>query len=148
MPKHQCLWAWFGFAFGWLGFFTILFGCAVAARRRLSLGAARSGKRRAGPGDGGGRRGGREGSGRREVRAGRAGRAPRDAGLPAQMGGAGRLPRHPTPGAGGDLPWPGRPRSCSSSRERALPQEPAIPAVGAVLTSGTLSFTGGLRLIC
>lgn len=78
----------FGLRVGWLGFSTTVADRAVAARRCLSLGAARSGKRRARARHGGGRREGRAGSGPRgEVRAGRAGRGRR--GLLTERGRAG-----------------------------------------------------------
>lgn len=156
MPRHQ-LTLFIGLvgAVAWLVFFIVVSGRARAARRCLSLGAARSGKGRARPRHGGGRRGGREGSGPPlEVRAGRAGRGrgaagsspsaagptpPWDAGgssTDRRRGAAAREPRAAEPNAATAVPWLGRPRSWSSSRERALRPKPAIPALGAVLASG------------
>lgn len=75
LPKHQStLVMGLVGAIGRLGFFLVLSGRALAARRCLSLGAARSEKGRSRSRHGGGRRGGRQGSGPPvEVRAGRAG---------------------------------------------------------------------------
>lgn len=101
----------YGFGLGCLsvGFFSvILSGRARAARRRLSLGAARSGKGWAG--HGGGRRGGREGSGPPvEVRAGRGGGTVSQGGRAGSAGGRGAAGTERSGGAAARDPAPPSP---------------------------------------